>query len=241
MNVGALDGWPAAGDRGRRRARGRPARPQRGARRLPGAVAHRQGRGSGGQDAERPRRHVAGEAGDRGDGRFAAHARRAGRRTARRPRRIAMRLVRRRPLSRCRGGGGRRRRCRTLRGDPSGRVRALGDHRHARRDVPGAAQLRVARGRRRALQAALGKRDRRGPGRQGRRRRAGARQRGGQRGGRGLQRPVRVRWPEAQCRPAAGRCRARRAWLRGHRRRLRDGRTAACSPSAPCARAMAAG
>ncbi len=42
MNVGALDGWPAAGDRGRRRAGGGPARPQRGARRLIGALAHRQ-------------------------------------------------------------------------------------------------------------------------------------------------------------------------------------------------------
>ena len=94
---------------------------------------------------------------------------------------------------------------------------------------------------RRALQAALGERDRRGPGRQGRRRRARARQRGRQRGGRGLQRPVRVRGPGAQCRLAVSRRRARRAWVRDHRCRTSRRPHPACSPSAPCARAMAAG
>ena len=76
MNVGALDGWPAAGAvGGAELAAGLLGRNEElGVSLVPSRINDR---GNGGQDAERARWHVAGKAGDRGDGRFAAYARRA--------------------------------------------------------------------------------------------------------------------------------------------------------------------
>ena len=185
MNVGALDGWPAAGAvGGAELAAGLLGRNEElGVTLLPSRIDKVEGATA--KTLRGARRHVAGEAGDRGHGRFAA-----ARSTRRAPNGS--------PAAACRNAPGataastamprwwswaaamRRSPRRSISAEFARSVTIVtrGEMFRARRSYV------IARRRGRALQAALGERDRRGAGRQGRRGRARARQRGRRRGGR---------------------------------------------------------